>query len=462
MKRRLFFKRGLLASIGTAMAPSFSLLGNTLKNQGKAKNVIFMVSDGMSMGTLSMADLLHRRKNDTPSTWVSLYQQGKVARAIMDTASANSIVTDSAAAGSSWGGGMRVNNGAINVGPMGEKPMPILQKFKNAGKSVGCVTTVPVTHATPASFCVNVPDRNDQAGIAEEYLKLRFDLWLGGGAKYFDSQKRTDGKDMFGQFAAAGYQVVKDKDALKKLNPGSGPVLGTFAEDALPYTIDRNNQQLLGDQVPSLAEMTQKAIGLLGTNDRGFMLQVEGGKVDWAAHGNDTPALLYDQLDFDEAVKVAMDFAEQDGETLVIITTDHGNGEPGVFYGDKADDNFDSLLGVGCSNEWVLNQIDSNFSPKQVIELLDVHQQVRLAVPEARLILDKYQNLEKTGLYNPRKLPFELLATYQERDFSVHWANNEHSGVFVELSVFGPGSDKLPGMMENYKLHDFILETAEI
>src|SRR5690606_30024181 len=106
---------------------------------GHAKNIIFMVSDGMSVGTLSMANMLSELRDGKLCTWMSLYHEGLVSRGLMDTASANSLVTDSSAASSSWGGGVRVNNGSLNVAPDGSRPMPILQKFKAAEKAVGCV-----------------------------------------------------------------------------------------------------------------------------------------------------------------------------------------------------------------------------------------------------------------------------------------------------------------------------------
>src|SRR5882757_5584363 len=160
MQRRNFLRNSSLSLLGANLfSPGFILQRNDAEKNGKlkkeAKNIIFMVSDGMSTGTLNMADMLLQRKYGRQSTWMQLYSQNKVSRALMDTASANSLVTDSAAASSAWGGGVRVNNGALNVEANGTFHTPILQKFKAAGKSVGCVTTVPITHATPAGFCIN-------------------------------------------------------------------------------------------------------------------------------------------------------------------------------------------------------------------------------------------------------------------------------------------------------------------
>lgn len=194
MNRRKFFRNGSLFTIGTTVLNPFKVSANTFdfdtvnKNK-KAKNIIFLVTDGMSTGTLTMADLYLNRKTGNSSNWMQLYRDKRVSRAIMDTASANSIVTDSAAGCSAWGGGKRVNNGSLNVGPKGEHYMPILQKFKRAGKKTGCVTTVPITHATPAGFCVNNNSRNSQPEIAEDYLQIGFDVMMGGGNKYFDAKE---------------------------------------------------------------------------------------------------------------------------------------------------------------------------------------------------------------------------------------------------------------------------------
>ncbi|MPT35615.1 MAG: alkaline phosphatase, partial [Flavobacterium sp.] len=176
MDRRRFFRNGSIFTLGAALVNPLDAVSNTLefdtvRKNKKAKNIIFLVSDGMSTGTLNMADLYLNRKMGHGSNWLQLYRDSRINRALMDTASASSIVTDSSAGSSSWGGGFRVNNGSLNVGPNGEVHMPIWQKFKKSGKMAGCVTTVPITHATPAGFCVNSKSRNAQEDIAEQYLE---------------------------------------------------------------------------------------------------------------------------------------------------------------------------------------------------------------------------------------------------------------------------------------------------
>src|SRR5690554_1533333 len=419
----------------------------------------------MSQGTLSMKNMMSEIKNGRLSHWMSLYSENKVTRGLMDTASANSLVTDSSAASSSWGGGFRVNNGAVNVTPDGEHRKPILQKFKDAGKAVGCVTTVEITHATPSGFSVSSDSRSDQPGIAVQHLGLGFDVLMGGGAEYFSADRRSDGRDLFGEFAGKGYKVAKTKEELFSIDKQSGkdPILGIFAIGGLPYSLDRENDPELKKTTPTLAEMTGAAIRHLNKNPNGFVMQVEGGKVDWAAHANDIGALLYDQEEFDDAVAAAIAFAEADGETLVIITTDHGNANPGLFSDNRSRRNFDKTFTFKYTNNWVLQGIDRDFSAGRVIERLEHAQGIVINAEDAMRLLTHYvTDRNEDGLYNPYKLPFRDLAIIQEKHTSVSWGSMSHSGDHVEIAAFGPGKELLKPFVRNTDMHYLMLEVADV
>ena len=468
MQRRTFFKNAGLFGLGTTLLSPIDVFSQEAQIEKKklrkeAKNIIFLVSDGMSTGTLNMADLYLNRTFGRGSNWLNLYRENKVSRGLMDMASASSIVTDSAAASSSWGGGHRVQNHMINVGMNGEMYTPIWQKFKKAGKKAGCVTTVPITHATPAGFCVNSKSRNSMDEIAEKYLEQKFDVLMGGGHEIFAADKRKDGKDMFKEFQNAGYQLVKKREDMMKTVNGK-PVLGVFYEDGLPYTLDRNSSVELQNTIPTLAEMAQKAIDNMKSHPGGFVLQIEGGKVDWAAHANDIGALIYDQVAFDEAVAVALDFAEKDGNTLVIITTDHGNSNPGVLYGAEANDNFDRIQKFKQTNDWILNGINSDFSVAQVIERIEYANGFAISEDDAKEIYGYYHGLEKTeeGWYNYKKLPYKLLSEIQKKFTSVGWIGDNHSADYVEIAMYGPGSELHPAFQKNIDLHWFMLKVAGI
>ena len=468
MNRRKFFRNGSLFTLGAAIISPFESTANildlqTINKNKKAKNIIFMVSDGMSTGTLNMADLYLNRKTGKGSNWLQLYKDQRVNRALMDTASASSIVTDSSAGSSSWGGGVRVNNGSLNVGPNGELHMPIWQKFKKAGKMAGCVTTVPITHATPAGFCVNSKSRNAQEDIAEQYLELGFDIMMGGGNNYFSPDIRKDKKDVYASYKAKGWQVARTRQEMMAAD-NSKPILGVFGDDGLPYSIDRANDKTLTDNTPTLAEMAQKAIDRMKGHKNGFVLQIEGGKVDWGAHANDIGALLYDQVAFDEAIKVAIDFASKDGETLVVITTDHGNANPGVIYGKTANDNFDSIQKYTHTNEWILNTIKPGDSVAKVREIIESANTTTVSEEDAKTLITYYDGLNKEdgGLYNYKKVPFKAFAQMQQKTNSVGWISMDHSADYVELAMFGPGSDLLKPFVKNTDLHYLMLQAAEV
>ncbi len=464
MKRRQFLTNTSLGIGATAFISP--LLGcNTQKPllngiSGKtAKNIIFMVSDGMSSGTLTMADIFLNMKNGKGSNWVNLYRENRVSRGLMDMASANSLVTDSAAASSSWGGGTRVQNGRLNIGDNGEEYMPILQKFKAAGKKVGCVTTVPITHATPAGFCITSKSRGEQAEIAEKYLDLRFDVMMGGGEKYFINRK--DNKDLYGEYKNAGYQLINDKKQMGSLSP-SKPVIGIFDEEGLPYEIDRVNIKEKFDKVPSLAEMTSKTIELMKEHPKGFVMQVEGGKVDWAAHANDTAGLIYDQIAFDEAVKVAIEFAEKDGNTLVVITSDHGNANPGLYSHKKANEMFSTLFEYKRSNDWILNNIKRSDNAQILGDMITQYQGYNLTNDKTKTLFDAYALQSEDGVYNEYKLPYKEYGAYQSEFTSVEFGGTSHSADYTELAMFGPGSERMKPFMLNTEMHTFLLEVAEV
>ncbi len=466
MERRNFLKSSSLALVGAGLFKSASaeaIIANQPSANGSAKNIIFLVSDGMSVGTLTMANLFLQRKEGRNSHWMQLYSDNLVRRALMDTASASSFVTDSAAASSSWGGGVRVKNGSLNVNADGSFNKPVLQKFKAAGKSVGCVTSVPVAHATPAGFCVNNNKRGDMQQIAADYLKLRFDVMMGGGTELFSANKRADKRDLFKEFADAGFAVVKNRNQMLNIKSvNTKPVLGIFNTTSIPYALDRENDAELKERTPTLAEMSKAAISHLSKNKKGFVLQIEGGKVDWAAHANDAGALIYDQVAFDDAIKVAMDFAKTNKDTLVVITTDHGNANPGLFYGANADKNFERLQNFKHTNDWVLMGINRNFSVAQVIERLEAAQGYAINNEEAKEILSHYNKLDESGVYNSYKLPFNALANIQQKYISVGWGSMDHSGDHVELAMYGPGSTMLKPFVKNYELHNFMLNAAGV
>ncbi|MEY4244695.1 MAG: hypothetical protein RLZZ245_2280, partial [Verrucomicrobiota bacterium] len=168
--RRNWLKTISLGGAAAVLAKTRSMAEPSGSPTRKVRGVVFMVSDGMSPGVLTLADAYSKLTRGRGTQWWELMNRPQASRGLMDTASANSMVTDSAAASTAWGGGQRVNNGAINVDPSGKPLSPIAEILKKKQVRIGLVSTATITHATPAGFAASVAKRNDEDEIAPQYL----------------------------------------------------------------------------------------------------------------------------------------------------------------------------------------------------------------------------------------------------------------------------------------------------
>jgi alkaline phosphatase len=293
----------------------------------RPKNLILMIADGCGPASITMARDYARAVLGRKALALDAIQVGAVR-----TASASSRVTDSAAGATAYACGIKTYNGAIAVDTTGQPVATLLEAAKARDMAVGLVATSRITHATPAAFAAHVPQRAMESDIAVQMLDQGIEVLLGGGWQYFlplsEGGRRQDGRNLLREAEQQGYQIVRNRAALRQSL--RLPVLGLFAADHLPYEIDRDTTQ-----IPSLAEMTRVAIELLRNNPNGFFLMVEGSRIDHTGHANDAAAHVRDVLAYDEAVAVALNFARQDGQTLVVSVSDHETG--GLSLGRNVD-----------------------------------------------------------------------------------------------------------------------------
>ena len=238
-----------------------------------------------------------------------------------------SFVTDSAASGTAYATGCKTVNGAVSVDPDGEPLRTVLEHAEERGMATGLVVTCAVTHATPAAFASHVDDREKYDEIAEQITRSGVDVLFGGGLSYFlpsgeGCGTRTDGTDLTDSLLAR-MSVATTTEAFRSLGEVSAAA-ALLAPDHPPVAGGRD----LG-----LAELAGKALEILSRDRDGFFLMVEGSQIDWAGHENEHDWLVAELGDFDEAVGVVMDFAERDGRTLVLVTSDHETGAYAVLDG---------------------------------------------------------------------------------------------------------------------------------
>ncbi|MEY4569895.1 MAG: hypothetical protein RLZZ398_1334 [Verrucomicrobiota bacterium] len=427
----------------------------------KVRGIVFMVSDGMSPGVLTLAEAYSNLTRKRGTQWWSLLNDRRAARGLMDTASANSMVTDSAAASSAWGGGQRVNNGSINVSPDGREITPIAAILKTKGARIGLVSTATITHATPAGFASIVPKRSDEDSIAPQYLD-RVEILLGGGSGHFSAKDRADKRDLVGDFAKAGYGIVNTRDSL--LSSREPKLLGTFTRGHLPFSIDRDHNPAMAAAVPTLTEMAQAALTRFLTGDKPFLLQIEGARIDHAAHLNDIAALLGDQLAFDDALAAVLALIGNRDDILLVVTSDHGNANPGLNgmgsgYTESTQ-RFARITNMKASHErlfaeWAKAKTRSS---DLLTALIKQHLDFTLKPDQSAALLNIFEKQPIVEWNEQLSKPEGLLGQFSGNHTGIGWTGTTHTSDATLISALGPQSDRFTGMVKNSDVFGHLLE----
>ena len=272
---------------------------------GKPKNIILLIGDGMGLAHIySGLTVNHGQLN--------LFRFKNIG--FSKTNSATNYTTDSGAGGTALATGYKTYNGAIGVDKDTIPRRSILEYANMKGLSTGLVSTSAITHATPASFIAHNKSRNDYEGIATDFLKTDIDVFIGGGRKNFSD--RRDNRNLINELRAKNYQVIFSMDSIKDIKQGK--LAGLTASETNLSIIEGR-----GDMLP---KATKTAMNILSNNKKGFFLMVEGSQIDWGAHDNNADFVTSEVIDFDKAIGNALEFAQDDGNTLVIVTADHETG----------------------------------------------------------------------------------------------------------------------------------------
>nr|WP_304439402.1 alkaline phosphatase [Halobacillus sp. KGW1] len=412
----------------------------------KPKNIIMMIGDGMGAPYTTA----HRYIKDDPETiemeptsfdshlvgMQSVYSADPHHDGGEDDVKEN--IPDSAATATSMSSGVKTYNGAIAVDLDQHETKTVLEQAKEIGKSTGLVATSQINHATPAAFGTHDPSRQNYNEIADDYYdemvkgEHKVDVLLGGGTDYFERKDR----DLTKEFQKDGFNYVttaKEMEASK-----SDQLLGLFAPVGLDKAIDRPAEQ------PSLEQMTTKAIETLDKKEEGFFLMVEGSQIDWAGHDNDIVAAMSEMDDFEKAFQKAIEFAEADGETLVVTTADHSTG--GLSIGADGPYTWDTevIKAAKHTPDFMAAQIvEEGKEVRQTLEdniAFDVSDKEVAAVEEAMKSASEEDRLTEVDnsierIFNKRS--------------GTGWTTDGHTGVDVPVYAYGPGSDLFAGHIDN-------------
>ncbi|MGG7143291.1 alkaline phosphatase [Clostridium nigeriense] len=448
-RNTLIYKLGAFL-LGCTFIFGLSTPISTKAEEKTVKNVIYLIADGMSDGILTAAKYYNDIQDGTLGN--DKLSMDDIRSGFVKTSWANGPITDSAPAGTALSSSYKTNPGVIGLTTEGKPKATILEAAELNGLSTGIIATSEITHATPAAFSSHAESRQDYNSIMKQQLYKDMEVVLGGGSEFFESTgggKRSDGKDLTENIKALGYDYVTNKSEMKESN--SDKLWGLFAKRDLAYDFDRTT--LNNEEEPSLAEMIEKAIQVLEKDEDGFFLMVEGSKIDWAAHANDPSGAIGDILAFDDAVEIALNYAKENQDTIVVVTTDHANS------------------GFTIGNESTTSGYDDLTFEESIMQIKDF-----------KLSAEKFTSLIKDKTDEEIK---ELIKAYygytditdEELEYAKNGQINEvmkiraklgystggHTGGDVYLGVYAPyGVEKLRGTVDNTELPKYIASNLKL
>ncbi|MCF7567103.1 alkaline phosphatase [Sabulilitoribacter arenilitoris] len=289
----------------------FSCKPKTVKEEAskKAKNVILLIGDGTGLSQISSAFYF----KDTMPNYARFKSIG-----LIKTSSSRQDITDSAAGATAFSSGEKTYNGAVGIADDSTHVKNIIEIISPQNIKTGLISTSSIQHATPASFYAHVINRGMYEDITVDMVTSDVDFFAGGGIKFFN--RRKDGKDLLKELSTKGFVI--DTNAL-------GNIAEIKEHEKMAYILAENHLEPVakgrGDYLPKATELGIQFLNK-DTDNSSFFLMVEGSQVDWGGHANDADYLISELIDFDDAIGKALDFAEKDGNTLVIVTADHETG----------------------------------------------------------------------------------------------------------------------------------------
>ena len=472
----------------------------------EAKNVILLIGDGMGPQSVGLAIYYNRFLNgpEKPLNMERLMAAGNTGYCL--TYQFGTVVTDSASAATALASGVKTRDAIIGKDHDGRPMKTIVDIARQSGKVAGLISDTRITHATPAAFFAHIIHRDMENEIAAQ-LVARGDLTVAfsGGAQHFipmgmkvedhpdlkgitkaagwGTSKRKDNRDLVGESKNKGYSFVANEKELSILNARStGKVLGLFSASGFPSAIDRQPHHQTG--VPTLTRLTEKALEVLSKNEKGFFLMVEGGQIDWAAHGSDVASVTHEMMEFDKAIGVAMSFAESNPDTLIVVTADHDTGGLAIAYntyqppepvklpsgetwktkynfGEKVI--FEKMAKQKKSFQKMVDDCKKN--PATLKREIEENSAFTITEEQANSLLAKEQptgkiEAEDYGVYHVFRAntPTNRMGRLFGKEVSTAWAVGTHTHTPVMVFSKGPSAEKFRGLLDNVDIPRIIAQ----
>jgi len=500
----------------------------------KIKNVILMIGDGMGPGQMGLLEEYARKAPNSiykgrDTAFKTIIDNGVLGMSLHSPSHA--LVVDSACSASHLASGVDSPSESIGLDINGDPVDSVLEIAKRLGKATGLVSDTRLTHATPAAFASHQRHRSLESKIAEDMLETRVDVMLSGGLRYWIPKsandkgdlykklmkqtggnikiksKRKDEKNLLAEANSAGYAVIHTKDSLK--NAKGDKLLGLFSYSGMQNGIAYSNSKDSAERtMPSLKEMTMKALDVLSQDPDGFFLMVEGGQIDWSAHNNDAGTMLHEMLKFDETIQYVYEWIKDRNDTLLVVTADHETGGFGFSYSRANVPKGSKLSGSAFKdheykpkfNFGVLNILDKLYkqkksfgdmlsefdktdkTPKSLQTIVNANSEFKITLAQAKRILmtEKNKFHDHTNKYlklktMPKVDDFEAFYVYGDeiradligramsQDQNIVWGTGTHTDTPVAVVALGPKdfTEKFSRLTKHTEIGQLLIEAVK-
>ncbi len=446
----------------------------------EAKYIFYFIGDGMGANQVLLTEMylaeIEGKISRNPLCMTQLPVSGNLA-----TFSSSNGITDSSAAGTCLASGKKTTNGYLGVDPAYNPVGSIAAQLKQKGYGVGITTSVSIDHATPGAFYAHVPSRGSYYTIGSQLAESGFDFFAGASFIEPVNKKDASAPNLYElceqnhyRFAHGYADAMRQLDAEKMILIQETEGIDRNAPGAykLPYAIDKTPADL------TLPQITDAAIQFLSRHNDRFFLMVEGGAIDWACHGNDAGTVVREVVEFDEAIKVALDFyRSHPDETLIVVTADHETGGCALGNSDYTLNlkalHYQTLSGERLSAELKAlhaqqgKQLTWEQTRGFLTDHLGLYQQTEVSAKQDAALRAQYKKMMRNRVATVKSLYDEidglssLALKSLNRLSKVGWTTGGHSASAVPVFAIGVGAEQFTGWHDNTEAAPMIMKAAE-